>query len=55
MKRPQRLKGRRHQRGFIYPSGRQLVGLVAALALLGWVLIEGLIWLFSHISIGWAP
>lgn len=28
---------------------------LAIAAVLGWALIEGLIWLFHHVHIGWLP
>jgi len=44
------------QRGFINGSDWNafMIGLIVVSAVIGWGAIELLLWLFSHISIGWS-
>lgn len=46
------------QRGYGQGIAKAMTAFIAAVAIVsaigGWALIEGVIWLFSHVTIGWA-
>lgn len=44
---------KRKQHGFIHWTTGEALFVLALIMLVGWAAISGLIWLASHISIGW--
>lgn len=50
---PSKLSSPKSQRGFIHFSTGSLLFGFALIAAIGWVAIEVIIWLFSHIDISW--
>lgn len=54
MKRRQGLDGGRRQRGFFNITGGELLFVACVIGVIGWCVIETLLWLLGHISIGWA-
>lgn len=44
---------KRRQRGFIGITGKDLIVAALIIGVCGWAVIEGLLWVASHFTIGW--
>jgi len=51
------MTSKKKQRGYGHGIAKAMTAFITAVAIVsavgGWALIEGIIWLFSHITIGW--